>query len=198
MEITYDLEAEDIKEFQKYHYRGNKAIKKFYVFTYLLLMVLSYFPLLYLLLFTDFLSDFHWKIFWAYLLNGTLTFLVVSVVTKAIDYFWRKYSINAYIEKHKNGDGILGRHQIRFDEIQFVEITDVSQTNYSWKGVDRIEENEDYIFIFIAPSQAHIIPKRAFDDSENALVFAEEARRLKELAKTNFSPSYLASNDQIK
>ena len=82
---------------------------------------------------------------------------------------------------------------IKFDNDYLAEITDVNENRHSWKGVDRIEENQDYIFIFTSPSNAHIIPKRFFNSLKNAANFTDEAKRLQESAKLNFSPSYLAA-----
>lgn len=198
MQITYSLEAKDIKESQNYYLRNNSRVKKTRFFTYLLIFAISYWQLLYLFIFTDFLSNFNWSVLSTYFTTGTFAFLVGLIAARSVDYFWQLYSINSTVKKYKHGDGVLGEHLIKFEEDYLVEITDVNQTKQSWKGVDKIEENQNYIFIFISPLNAHIIPKRFFDTEQDASMFFEEAKRLKETAISNFSPSYLASNDQIK
>jgi hypothetical protein len=46
-----------------------------------------------------------------------------------------------------------------------------------WAGVRLIDETRDHFFVFIDNCQAHIIPKRAFSDSEHCRRFGEELRR---------------------
>lgn len=194
MQITYELEEKDIKAFQNYGLKKNSTVKNANIFNYLFIFVMSYWQLFYLFFFQDFLNNFNWTQFLVYFVSGTITFGIVLGISKAISYIWRTYAINSTVKKHKRGEGVLGEHLIRFEEDFLVEITDVNQTNHSWKGVDRIEENQDYIFIFTSPLNAHIIPKRFFGNNQESSIFFEEAKRFKESAKTNFSPSYLASN----
>jgi len=54
------------------------------------------------------------------------------------------------------------------------------ESRVSWAGVDRIEQNPEYIFIYTSVAAAHVIPKRAFRDMREAedlyrraLVFTE-------------------------
>ena len=46
-------------------------------------------------------------------------------------------------------------------------------------GVDRVEQNPDYIFIYTAPVAAHVIPKRAFRDAQEAERFYQFSRARK-------------------
>jgi len=46
-----------------------------------------------------------------------------------------------------------------------------------WSGVRSVEENRNYLFVFIDTCQAHIVPKRAFASDEDARRFADELRR---------------------
>jgi hypothetical protein len=72
------------------------------------------------------------------------------------------------LEKEKPGKGQLGRHRIVVSEDGLVESTAVGESRTSWAGVDRIEQNSDYIFVYTSPAAAHIIPKRAFEDERDA------------------------------
>jgi YcxB-like protein len=194
MQITYELNEKDIKAFQYYALKKNSTVKKTNLFNYLFIFVISYWQLFYLVFFKDFLSSFNWTQFLLYFVIGTITFGFVLLFSKAVSYFLRQFVINSTVKKYKNGDGVLGEHLICFKDDFLLEVTDVNETQHSWKGVDRIEEDKDYIFIFTSPLNAHIIPKRYFSNIEASLMFFNEAQRLKELAKTHFSPSYLASN----
>src|SRR5215204_1474059 len=186
MQINYSLNIEDLKAFQIYALNKNAAVKKVNLFNYLFIFIISYWQLLYAILFSDFLRDFDLTFFLVYFVSGTLTFGFVLAFSKAISYFIRQYTINSVVNKHRDGDGILGEHLIRFDEDYIIEATEVNETRHSWKGVDRIEENQDYIFIYTSPVNAHIIPKRFFASEESVDGFFNEAKRLNEFAETKF------------
>jgi hypothetical protein len=57
----------------------------------------------------------------------------------------------------------------------FSESTVVGEQRTSWAGVDRVEQNADYIFIYTSPVAAHIVPRRAFASAEDAERFYEFA-----------------------
>ena len=71
-------------------------------------------------------------------------------------------AIRKEIAKEAPEKGRLGKHRVVLSSAGIDETTAVGQTVTRWAGVDRIEEDERYIFIYTAPSAAHIIPKRAF------------------------------------
>jgi len=200
MQITCELNEKDIKAFQYHALKKNSTVKKANLFNYLFIFAVSYWQLYYLFIFKDFLNNFSWTQFLLSLAIGTITFGLALVSSKVISHLFRRHIINSMVKKHKHGDGVLGEHLIRFNEDFLVKITDVNEIQHSWKGIDRIEENQDYIYIYTTPFSAHIIPKRCFGNDEASTMFFDEANRLTESAKTNFSPSYLASNSrsQIK
>lgn len=59
-------------------------------------------------------------------------------------------------------DGIFGR----FPEFEIL--------NY-WKGISRIEENENYLFFFTGGARAHVVPKRAFANADDQKQFRDAA-----------------------
>ena len=56
-----------------------------------------------------------------------------------------------------------------------VEKTAFNESKNLWPGIFKVTETADYIFIFITLHAAHIIPKRAFPDSESAARFVQAA-----------------------
>ena len=95
MQITYELNEEDIKVFQYYGLKKNSIVKKAKLFNYLFIFAISYWQLYYLFLFKDFLSNFSWSQFLLYLVIGTITFGLVLAFSKAVSYFLRLYAINS-------------------------------------------------------------------------------------------------------
>jgi hypothetical protein len=83
------------------------------------------------------------------------------------------------LKDEKPGRGQLGKHRLAMNEEGIVESTGVNQSRTSWIGVDRVEQNADYIFIYTSPHAAHMIPKRAFRDPQEAEAFYQFARTRK-------------------
>ncbi len=56
-------------------------------------------------------------------------------------------------------EGVVGRHTLVADESGLTEETSVNETRHAWSAVQRIDETDDYVFIFISSLQAHTIPR---------------------------------------
>ncbi|OZB90139.1 YcxB family protein [Paenibacillus sp. XY044] len=79
---------------------------------------------------------------------------------------------------------LLGEHTITLADEGIIESTSVNESIHKWGGIRDIENNEDYIFIFLNQTMAHIIPKRAFPSTETAAVFLKEAQTRWEAQRT--------------
>ena len=86
------------------------------------------------------------------------------------------------LRKEKPGRGQLGRHKVVLAEGDVVETTAVGESRTAWAGVDRVEQNPQYIFIYTSPAAAHLIPKRAFRDIQEAEDFYQLSQTRKEAA----------------
>jgi len=86
------------------------------------------------------------------------------------------------MKDEKPGRGQLGTHKIVLNEAGLVESTAVNQSRHSWAGVDRVEQDRDYIFIYTQAHAAHIIPKRAFNSVHEAESFYLLATAFKQTA----------------
>ena len=172
MEINYELDARDLIAFQKHFYKTSPTNRNLRRYLYLFFVAFAaYFNLL------EFRIPFAARLFW---------FAVSLGVSLLVMAFW-SWVINAYAFKRtvptKPDNGVLGPHQLILSEKALTETTPVNETTHSWKGVDRIEQNEDYVYIFVTPQAAHIVPKRFFFDRPAAEHFYDTARRYKEGAQ---------------
>ena len=75
-------------------------------------------------------------------------------------------AIRALVAEEKPEKGQLGSHKMAIDDVGLVETTPVGQSRTAWSGVDRVEQDTGYIYIYTAPTRAHVIPKRAFAQSD--------------------------------
>jgi hypothetical protein len=71
-----------------------------------------------------------------------------------------------------NRKGFTGIHIIEINEQGLREKTEVNDTIHAWKDIKAIEETDEYIYAYIGPLVAHVIPKRTFTDQEAAHRFA--------------------------
>jgi hypothetical protein len=91
-----------------------------------------------------------------------------------------RHAIRQLLKDERPDRGQLGRHRVILSDDGVVESTAVNQSRTAWAGVDRVEQSSDYIFLYTSPAAAHVIPKRAFKDAEQAEAFFRLARSRKE------------------
>jgi hypothetical protein len=177
MEVEYELTLDDLYAFQwRAAYSSaiaRRARYKVYACSFLALILFSL------------LSSFGTGGFVISRVN--LYFLVVACPAVLLAYFFlerrmTRRLILQLLKKEKPDKGQLGRHKVVLSEGEVVESTAVGESRTSWAGVDRIEQNPDYIFLYTSPAGAHIIPKRAFRDRQEAEGFYQLSRISKEAA----------------
>jgi hypothetical protein len=106
-------------------------------------------------------------------------FAFVAALTWFLDRRMTRRGIHDLIKQEKPEKGQLGRHKVKLDESGLVESTAVGEARTFWRGVDRIEHDPNYIYIYTAPSAAIVVPRRSFNsvaDAEQFLQFAVAAR----------------------
>jgi hypothetical protein len=79
--------------------------------------------------------------------------------------------------------GVVGKHVIEISEKGLHETTEVNDSLVAWDGFDCIERNEQYIFAFISAMMAHIIPIRAFADTNQVTEFYSSMKKFFDQAK---------------
>ena len=97
--------------------------------------------------------------------------ITLAIVFLAQWYLERRLTrrfILRLLREEKPDRGQLGRHRLVLSEEGLAESTAVGESRTSWAGVDRVEQNPDYIYIYTSVAGAHVIPKRAFSDGQEA------------------------------
>ena len=104
-------------------------------------------------------------------------FFLVVVFPVSVVLYWIiersmvKRAIWKLVSKEKPDRGQLGRHTIRLLDDGFHESTAVGESRTYWTGIDRVEQDDAYIFVYTAVSAAHVIPKRAFQGNDAELFY---------------------------
>ncbi|HEV2708041.1 MAG TPA: YcxB family protein [Pyrinomonadaceae bacterium] len=168
MEIIYHLEPRDVVAFQRYAYRTSPATRKMRLYLYIFFAAIAAY---------NFLTSS------AYSLATRIVSLFVDLaIFYLIFLFWTvvvgEYLFRRSVPQGQN-NGVTGWHKLTLGEREIVEQTNVNEGHHLWEGVDRVEQDASYIYLFITNNQAHIIPKRAFENERHAEDFYARASALK-------------------
>ena len=169
-EITYQIEAADLKAVSRYVSRNSPQMKRLIVFGALLFAGLS--------------LNFALREKGGIGLKAlffTVMFGVHVLVASVIGLIF--YFLVHFRTDRGRQPGLLGRHTITLTPDGLREQTDVNDQRALWQGIQRIEANGDYIFIYMQPNAAHVIPRRAFPSPEEAEQFLAAARAYHAAAK---------------
>jgi hypothetical protein len=168
MEIDYELTKDDLYAFQwRGAYtspRARRMMWKTYLYWFIALFLLSILPAIG----ADGFS--------LSLVNISILLVTFPLVVLATWFLTRRglrSHILQLLKDEKPEKGQLGMHRVVLEDSGIVETTAVNETSTAWAGIDRIEQDSDYIFIYTSQIQAHIIPKRAFKDAAEAEAFIE-------------------------
>jgi hypothetical protein len=105
-----------------------------------------------------------------------IAFPVIAATQWYLERRLMKHAIRQMLREEKPDRGLLGRHHITLSESGVIERTAVGESRTSCAGLDRVEQDADYIFIYTSAVGAHVIPKRAFRDDREADAFYQRLR----------------------
>jgi hypothetical protein len=161
MKIQFQVTLDDALAFNDYFIDHSAFHKRYYWITFMI-------PFLFALLIVITTPEFLWQ---------ALIIPVVWIIAYPPFYKWsNRYSARKIYLSGPN-KGSLGEHTVIVTEESLLETTEVNEARWQWSGVERVEQNENYIFIFVGPNVAHIIPKRAFSTPELSTEFYDTTRQ---------------------
>ena len=105
-----------------------------------------------------------------------IAFPVVAALQWLLERGLLRHAILQLVRKEKPERGNLGRHHVALSESGVHERTAVGESRTSWSGLDRVERDPHYIFVYTSPVAAHVIPRRAFRDGVEAEAFYRRLR----------------------
>ena len=117
----------------------------------------------------------------------SFTFIVVAISIVflfqwCLERWVIRRAILQLLEDEQPGKGLLGRHRVVLSQDGLIESTAVGESRSSWAGVDRVEQDPHNIYIYTSLAAAHVIPKRAFRDPQEADAFYQFSHAAKEAA----------------
>lgn len=164
MKIVFERTAEDPVRFNEYHWRNSPAMRRMYRLGFLGAPV-SGAASAYLLAETSPIA-------------ATIGFVTGTALYAAAyvwySSWWLRRSVRMLLAEGHN-KGQFGKHEIEISADAVTERTAHDQSRHSWAVIERVTENDSYIFIYTQPTAAHVIPKDAFQSPEQAAAFLSAA-----------------------
>ncbi len=171
MNIHYELTEEDYINFNLYHIKHSKMGKR----SLLLQRIIS--PFIFII--------------GAYLFAviGNLpflplffTFAVMSILSVIFypKYFYGLIALNAkkMIKEGKNDD-LLGNHQLQLTDEGLIDTTANKETTVTWAGINTIQEDDGYFYLYASSVSAYILPKRELDHVDEVRQYIQSKGVLK-------------------
>jgi len=181
MQVQFDVTLDDILAFNRYCIQRSPMYQRAYR-TLLISM-----PLLFVLL----------AAVMTLAANSPPWFMWLLVVAMLVAWpvvFPRRYwkSLDEFVintMKTSPNRSMLGKHTLSLSERGLHSSSEVDESSMSWFGVERIEQDDQCIYLFIGATAAHVIPKRAFANAEQATEFHRTAKAFLEQAQAQSSAS---------
>jgi len=165
MQIQYQLDIDDLVAFSLHHSRVSKNLKRRLLLTqawgvFCSLMIALIWP--------------GWSTTVKVIFFGVSSAFWVIAYPRYYRWVIKRNTRRNYSEGHNRG--IVGEHVIVIDPEGVKEVSEVGESTTVWSGIERVEENDNYLFLYTGPIQAHVIPKRGFADDQQITEFSQLAR----------------------
>ena len=150
MKIKYANILDDHINFSKHHRGESKTSKELVIWSLILCSLLFIYGKV---------SEFQNTINFSYLIIGLLLFVFFIVM---IPYLLNKLILNESTKSFENKEniGFFCDHELVIDESGINDITEVGNQHTNWSGITKIDETDDYLYIYINSKSAHVVPKK--------------------------------------
>jgi YcxB-like protein len=170
MELEYNLDNQDIVNFNIFHFTNSPLIRKqtilvrFGISTLYILIgaLFSYIEKSYFFIIVFLILSVTWFLFYKkYLLNKT------------------RKNVSKMLQEDKN-KGMIGKQKIIIESNKIFEITDYSIIEHNNKFLNKIVNDEKYYFLYLTSISAQVIPKTAFKDENQEKEFVKKIQQFVE------------------
>jgi hypothetical protein len=169
MKFSYKQTVDDVINFNIHHHKASKTSKR---------SILN-FRIVLCIVYILFLIYFLRKGFNA---NRIIISIIISAYFLPVMIFYPKYqlwhvkrTVRKMIREGKN-KGMIGDQQIEFAEDRIIETDPVTKTEYSYSGIERLSENEEYFFIYTNALRAITMKKDLFETEKAVNEFRQFIR----------------------
>ncbi len=172
MEVVFDINLADIVEYNLFNLKNHPELKK-----RLAVIRITYFSLTAVLVVCGLISLLVMH-------NTSIGILLFVAGFGLLAYFLyqnnnsrtRKRIIQAVKRQYKKiPNEEICKHRVSLAEEGYRVVTDFGDKNTSWSDFTEIIQTHNYLYLFLKPGQAFIVPARAFRDVAGFNSFAEKA-----------------------
>ncbi len=185
MEVTFTLTPDDILQFARHYYRTRTLrVRPALLYAFLGLMVLVF-------------SADIWIAVGAWRKTGTVAWgILIGLVVVACAFYLllppMRWRVVKFIRKQPE---LVIPHTIDISPEWLSAKTSMSESKHSWQTIYSLEEDTDYLYLFITKRSPHLVPKRAFTSPAQAQAFLDKARLFWNAAKTGQAVSSDAAKE---
>ena len=169
MEVTFEIKLLDFITGSWFQTLKNPSTRKIFLFPFLFFLLPFFFWLI--SAFTgNSTPEFFWRNFFENLGMTMTSIIFMGILMFAI----QTIAFMMMMPKGKR-NGVACLHTIILDQNDLIEITDVNTQFSDWNGIKSISSLPNCVLIQNNSNQAHIIPKRYFENKNQMSEFVELA-----------------------
>ncbi|MFN8387301.1 MAG: YcxB family protein [Anaerolineales bacterium] len=166
MDIEFERTEEDMVEFNLFHINHSPTIKRQLFAAQITMAVLIFIASMYIVyLQTRYLPVISY-------VAGAVLSIGVGLI---YPYIYKQRTIKQARKLFREGSNksLLGRHEMQLspDGIRYKTIASESKTN--WSSIEKVLQNDKFIFMYIGAINAFVVPKSAFASSEKQKEFLD-------------------------
>lgn len=173
MQVTFELTPDDFWHFNLYYRRHKHPIRPFFIYSLAAMMSIVFLGGIWVV------ADFWLR---RHQLQWTMLFYLAAMAFFIPRFLPRSKAHMIRLASRR--PGLLCGHTVSISPEWLAEKTEVNDTKVSWSTLNAIEEDGDYLYLFVTKAVAHTIPKRAFTSLAEAQTFMDRSRRYWQAAKT--------------
>jgi len=167
MRIEFENTLEDLTFFTQYSYNNSPSMQR------RTRIVIFSFTVIWFLIFV--LPNISRNTIYT---NVTI-WLIISLIWALLIVYSTKKSVRSNARRlYSEGEnkGMIGKHLLEVSPEFLKETTEFNELRTKWVAVNKIEEDENYIYIFLTSVSAHVIPKKYFDTKSDIVKFVQEVQ----------------------
>jgi hypothetical protein len=165
--LRYGVIVEDLLAFSRYHYAHSKTIKRIQIRT---VCILALCFMVGATLIARGLKS------WIPLIFGALASVIAAIIFP-IRFRWatERNTIRMYEEGQNRG--VLGPQTIELRDDGFFKRNDTGESLTLWKGIERMEVTDRYLFVYISAVSAHVVPRYSITEGDFDIFVTELRNR---------------------